>query len=188
MKQRKTIILLLAVLILVPLAGYVAFVTFIRGAHPGRDFVTALQEDLISPEEISAVHVLRQSPGTWPFTESEYEQLEAERFPKQTTTDILQALRGSSVPGHVHRNHPATIHKGILRFDTASGKRYYVYYQVGLYEGRYFTWLEANTANSTNPNGATAYENAPLADLLSEHDPWHPPRDIVPDARAEKEP
>lgn len=188
MKQRRTIILTLAMLILIPLVGYVVYVTFIRGAHSGPDFVAALQDDLISPEEITSVDMLRQSPGTWPFSESEYEQLEAERLSKQTATDILQAIRGSSVPGHSHRNHPATIHSGILRFDTASGDRYYVYYQVGLYEGRHFTWLKANTANSTNPNGATAYENVPLADLLSRHDPWHPQRDNLSEARTERDP
>jgi hypothetical protein len=185
MKQRRTIILILVMLILISCAGYVAYVTLIQGVNSGPDLVEALQNGLISTEEITAVRVLRQSPGTWPFSESDYSRLQTVRLPKQPTAEVLQAIREFSVLGYTHRNHPATIHSGMLRFDTAPGDHYYVYYQIGSYEGRQFTWLKANTANSTNPNGATAYENIPSADLLSQHDPWHPPRDNASELRPE---
>jgi len=68
------------------------------------------------------------------------------------------------------------LYDGILRIDLIQEEHYYVFYRLGYYDGKYYAYVNANSKDSTNPNGAQRYENITLADFLKRNDPWY--RDV----------
>ncbi|MHC2065926.1 hypothetical protein ACYFX5_00500 [Bremerella sp. T1] len=150
---------------------------FFAGVNPGPTFVDEIRVGKFTEADIKSIEILKFDPGAgWPFTESEYSQKASKRLGPAATKQLIGLLRTSSTEGHKHRNHPATFYYGIFRINMVQGGHFYVFYHLGYYDKRYYVYLDANSKNSTNPNGADAYENIPLADFLKRNDPWY--RDI----------
>ena len=87
---------------------------------------------------------------------------------------LLSVLSTDSHLGRQHRNHPATLHWGILRIELKNGDNFYLYYQVERDKTGDSVCIDATSANKTNLNGATHYENSPFVRVLRRIDPWFP--------------
>ncbi len=150
---------------------------FFSGVNPGPSVIDELRSGMIAEADIKSIEILKFDPGAgWPFSESEYSRKVRKQIGPAATKQLIGILTTSSTNGHKHRNHPATFYYGILRIDVAQGCHFYIFYHLGYYNNQYYVYVDANSKNSTNPNGADEYENIPLADYLKENDPWY--RDI----------
>lgn len=164
-----------AVVLALAVAATVYYLFFF-GVRHGVSFIAALQSGEIAPQDITRVEVLRFNPsGGWPFQESEYAKLDRVAVGKVSELDsLLSVLTTDSRLGRQHRNHPGTLHWGILRIELQNGDHFYLYYQVERDQTGDFVSIDANSANNTNPNGATHYENSPFVTVLRRNDPWFP--------------
>ncbi|HVT91082.1 MAG TPA: hypothetical protein VHD56_19675 [Tepidisphaeraceae bacterium] len=135
--------------------------------------------------DISSIEILKFDPGAgWPFSEEEYDRKARKKIVAPESANELVSILRTSSPNVQNRNHPQTPYYGILRIDLAKGGHYYVFYELGYYEGNYYTTLRANSKNETNPNEAEQFENKPLADFLKRNDSWYHSADVpVPDGR-----
>jgi hypothetical protein len=123
------------------------------------------------------VEILRYPGGGWPFHEREYRELKRSEMTNRSSIERLVAtLRSDSIPGMKPRNHPVTLHFGILQLESRSGEHFYIYYAVERDKGGEYVSINANSAGSTNPNGAKHYESTELVGLLRREDPWFPRR------------
>jgi len=152
----------------------IGYYLFIFGVRPGPPFIKALQSGQVRQEEVTQIEVLRFTPiYGWPFRESDYSKMQRVAISDRGEIDrILSALRTNSSFGIQPRNHPGTLHWGILRIELQSGQHCYLYYQVERDQTGDFVSVDANSIGSSNPNGGKYYESAALVSLLRRDDPW----------------
>jgi hypothetical protein len=165
----------LAILVLVAacIVSAVIYSVFFFGIQPGPSFIQELRTDHTALSKIRAVQILKSPLTTSPFTKHEYAALPKVTVTNQTAiADLLQVLETQSSAGRTPRNHPGTVYGGIFAIDYLDGRLFYVYYVLECDQNGYFVVVNANSANSTNPNGATAYENTALVRWLQKNDPW----------------
>ncbi len=154
--------------------GGVLLQMFYFGIQPGPSFVDQLQSGKILPQDVSRVDILKNAGTTWPFTEQDYAALPRVTVSKQSEVDALVSALAASAAGRQFHNHPGKLHGGILRVDVHSGEHYYIFYAVYGDAGGVFTDIKANSANSTNPNGAETFENVGIVSWIRSNDPWYP--------------
>lgn len=144
------------------------------GANPGPTIIEELRTSKITEADIRSIKILKFDPGAgWPFSESDYSRKASKQIDPEATEQLIELLTVSTTNGHKHRNHPATFYYGIFRLDLIQGGHFYIFYHLGYYNNQYYVYLDANSLNSTNPNGADEYESIPLATFLKIHDPWY---------------
>jgi hypothetical protein len=125
-----------------------------------------------TPAKVEIIH-LRE--GHWPFTKADYDRLERVQISSgDAQKALLESILGDSKPGRTHRNHPATIHRGLLRVEYSQNEWYYVYYSISYDAKESFVGLRALTGNTYDPNYCSSYESLHLQHLLAQHDPWLP--------------
>jgi hypothetical protein len=154
---------------------------FFAGVNPGPTLIQELRTGAITASDMKAIDILKfDAGGGWPFSEREYTRKARKRLAPESANGLLDILRTATTDGNKARNHPASFYYGILRIELVAGGHYYVFYELGYDRGEYFTYVDANARNSTNPNGATHYENVPLAQFLKQDDPWFRDMDSPP--------
>ena len=158
------------------LAIYCVYTTFFAGIVGGRCFVDDLRAGGIGPPDIAKVEILEFNVREgWPLKEEDYARMPRTQITsRETIEELLRIIKDRTVQVRPRRKeHPQVEYYGIIRIELANGDSYYLYYQVAYCDGAYYTYLDANTRGSTNPNGATHFENSALAEFLREHDPWY---------------
>jgi hypothetical protein len=162
---------------------YGSICTFFYGIRPGPSFIEELQSGHIKQTDVVQFEILHfNASWGWPFRESDYSKLDRIDFTNRNDIkELLSILNTNSTPGITPRNHPGTISWGIFRIDLRADAHFYLYYQAQKdWElGYYFASINANSANSTNPNGAKPYESIAIADFLRRKDPWFDNRAII---------
>jgi hypothetical protein len=161
-----------AVLLLV--AGGIFCDTSFYGIRPGPSFIARLQSGDVTSQDVERVEILRFDPrGGWPFRESDYEKLERLAITERRKVEALLAvLKTDSTFGIQQRDHPRSLHYGILRVKSRGGEHFYFYYEIGRDATGDFAVINANSAYGTNPNGAQRYVGTRIVDLLRRDDPW----------------
>ena len=173
-RKRPFVVAGLGVLLVVAVIIWCAYSLLFRGVNPGPSLIDELRAGTIAKADIKSIEILRFDPGAgWPFSEPEYARKARKRIGAAATRKLIGILTSASTNGHKYRNHPATFYDGILRVDLVRGGHFYVFYSLGYYNNRYYAYVDANSKNSTNPNGTDAYENIPLAGFLKRYDPWY---------------
>jgi len=177
-KRSISIILVLlsaAAAVTVSVLGYQVYLMFFGGIQPGPSLIEELRSGRVTAASMERVDVLRFDPGGgWPILESDFRGMErASITSADQIRDLIGLLRTRSSDGYQARNHPGTVHFGILKFVLKDGKPYYLFFQILLYQGNTFTAFEVGSVGSTNPNGGKHYDNGPLSDFLRLHDPWY---------------
>ncbi|PHS10668.1 MAG: hypothetical protein COA78_10930 [Blastopirellula sp.] len=176
-RKRLFVVTRLGILLGLVVVIWGTYSLFFAGVNPGPSVIDELRAGTITEADIKSIEILKFDPGAgWPFSESEYSRKSRKRIGPAATKQLIGILTTSSTNGHKHRNHPTTFYYGILRIDVVQGGHFYIFYRLGYYDNQYYVYLDANSKNSTNPNGAHKYENIPLADFLKRNDPWY--RDI----------
>ena len=155
-------------------ATALVYYLFFYGVRPGPSFIDKLHSGQIVPQDVTQVQILHFNPsGGWPFREDDYSALQrVSLIDRSKIESLLAVLKTNSTIGIQPRNHPATVHWGILRAELQSGEHFYLYYQIERDETGDFASVAANSANSTNPNGAKHYESTAVVSLLRSEDPW----------------
>ena len=175
-KSKRFLVLAGAALLLI-LAVVVGgiYLWLFAGVNPGASFIEELRNGAITESDIESIKILKfDSGGGWPFSEKAYDRKARQLVSSpETVKELITILKDSSTDGRQHRNHPGSWYDGILRVELVEDDHYYVFYHLGHYQGQYYVYVNANSKNSTNPNGAEQYENIPLADFLRRHDPWY---------------
>ncbi len=173
--HRRVVAGLIAIgLILVFLAGYVFHYVMFAGIGSGPTFIEELRSERVRTADIATVRVLKFDPGAgWPFTEEDYaSKAQSTLAPGSVVAELIAILKEHTTDGRVSRNHPEGLYYGILGIDLVDGRRYWLFYEVGWYQGSYYVSLTSSAAGTTNPNGGKRYENTALARFLEAHDPW----------------
>jgi hypothetical protein len=161
------------ILLLLALVSLGIHSLFFAGLNSGPTLIDELRAGRVSEGNIKSIEILKFDPGAgWPFSEPAYARKARKVLDIPATKELVRVLR-STTDGHKHRNHPATFYYGILRIDLVQGGHFYVFYHLGYYNNQYYVYVDANSKDSTNPNGAAEYENVPLADFLQRNDPWY---------------
>ena len=163
------------VAVLVLAAAAVIYYVLFDGVRRGPSFIARLQSSQTVSQDIVRMEILRFNPSSgWPFNERDYDKLERVAVSERSTVEgILAVLKSNSTRGIQHRNHPATLHYGILRVELRSGEHFYLFYTVHRDKTGDYVSVAANSAGSTNPNGAEAYESTEFVSLLQSEDPWY---------------
>jgi hypothetical protein len=158
----------------VVLAIYCVYITFFAGIAGGPCFVDELRAGAITSADIAKVEILEFNVQEgWPLKEQDYARMPRKQITSRETIEkLLRIVKDRTVQVRPRgRKHPQVDYFGILRLELVDGEYYYLYYQLAYYDGAYYTYVDANTRGSTNPNGATHFENSALAEFLREHDP-----------------
>lgn len=147
---------------------------FVKGVVPGPTLIEELQAGSITRRHIASVYILKLSIGRpVPRSEAGFSKKARMRIASEDAVDELcEILRTATTEGHVYRNHPTSLTRGLLRFELVDNRVFYVRYRMGRYENESFVSFEAASAGTTNLVGAKRYDNIPLGVFLKEHDPW----------------
>ncbi len=165
-------VVIAAVFVLIVAAA--AYFTLFYGIRPGPSFINELQSGHIKKTEVTRFEILHFDRALdWPFRESDYSKMGRIVFTNRNDIEeLLSILTTNSTSGTTQRNHPGTISWGIFRIELRTGTHFYLYYQAQKdWASGYFVSINANSANSTNPNGAKSYESTAIVDFLRRNDP-----------------
>jgi hypothetical protein len=144
------------------------------GINDGPTLIEAVRSGEVDVQGISGVEILKFDPGGgWPFSETEYNRKDKKSLEMDSIEELLRILKSDTTDGWKQRNHPVTYYYGILRISVNDGGHYYLFYDLSYCQGQHYVSLSANSCDSTNPNGATKYENILLAKFLKDGDPWY---------------
>lgn len=183
-KIPNVVLLVPVSLLLIIVVGVVAHKWWLARSYPGPDLVSLVRSGVLSEDQVASIHILKfEIPGSWPFSESDYDRKARKRLGADEASRLLRILGEESVPRRRH-NHPQTVYMGIFRVDLKNGDHHYVIYSLMFCEGEYFVSVDSNAANCANPNRATDLENVfSLRSFLQSHDPWYHTADEPFEAR-----
>lgn len=172
LRSSRGLVGIVAILVL-GAAAVIYYVSFF-GVRRGPSFIARLQSGQTVSQDIVRMEILRFNPSSgWPFNERDYDKLERVAVTERSTVEnILAVLKTDSTIGIQQRNHPGTLHYGIFRIELRGGEHFYLYYSVHRDKTGDYVSVAANSAGSTNPNGAEAYESTGIVSLLQREDPW----------------
>ena len=165
-----------AVLAVLLVVAYCAYLTFFAGVCPGPSLVEELQAGSITSAEIASIEILRFDVRKgWPFSEEDYNRMARKQITSRNTiAEFVRILKQYTTDVSSPRNkHPSTLYDGIVRVELVDGGHYYIYYQVMHCDGKYYTRIRPSSKGSTNPNAGTHMGNRPFVNFLQEHDPWY---------------
>lgn len=148
--------------------------TFVSHVVPGPTLIEELQAGSVTRQHIASVHILKLSNGRpIPRTEEGFRQKARIRIASEATVaELCNILKTASTEGHVYRNHPTLLTRGLLRLELVDGRVFYIRYEMGRYGNDYFAPFDSASAGSTSFVVAKPYDNIPLGWFLKEHDPW----------------
>jgi hypothetical protein len=155
---------------LLTFAGFMVwaiYITFIAGTTGGFNFVRAIQSSNVSPDSISSIEIVEPTVGHMPFTAKEYESL-----PRRTKINApasisrLLALLKNCQPGNVYQNHPDKTYSAYLKVNCQDGF-YWLYCDVYSDGHSVVLYVDSNTRNAVNPNGASIYHLEDFSEVLA---------------------
>lgn len=120
------------------------------------------------------IAILQHNGTTWPFTQEEYDQLPWTKLSASHRNLILEGLQRGENLQRQHWNHPATVHRGLLRVTDSNANFFYAFYHVMCNNGQVVVMLDALPRNSLNPNSGTTFDVSELYVTLKQADPWFP--------------
>ena len=172
-KRKWQIVLVsVGVILLLSMGAFCVHLTFIRGNAFGPSFIEDLRNQQVAAESVASLEIIEPAIGHTPFTESEYERLARRRTIQdvKAVEGFLRTLELHSAPGYVHQNHPSPVYESYMKINLLNGDFYYLYVDGLQDHTSLVIQVEANSRNSTNPNGATVYHNDSLKAFILRHD------------------
>jgi len=147
------------------------YVTFIQGNNFGHSFIEELRNGSINSKDVIKLEILDIKDINLPFEESEYRKLKRSNIiTKRVDIDkFIKILKASSIKGYAYQNHPVTIYRSFIKVAMSDNSFYYLYVTFTLSKHLVIN-VNANSKNSTNPNGATMYYNNKIKFLILKYD------------------
>jgi len=146
-----------------------------RNISEGPSFIEDLRQGTITEKQIKEIQILRLKSGRG-WSTNEIDHLRNERVvlkSRELKTELISILNNHTSDGRTYRNHPSSLYSGIFKIQLHDCNLYYIFYKLGLYKKKYFTWLKVGSEGNLNPNNAKQYENVQLASFLKRNDPWY---------------
>lgn len=173
-RRRAISIAVISAGLLVLIGIYVVHTAFFAGISPGPSLIEELRSGSVTSSNIASLEILEFDPRDgWPFTPADYASLARKRIASsEILDDFVQTLRDHSDEMRSRPDqHPVIHYSGIVRVNLSDGSYCYVCYCLASCDEEYYTYLAANTRESTNPNGARHFQNTPFARFLKQYDP-----------------
>ena len=151
------------------LLGVAAYFTMLYGTKSGPDFIAALQSGCVQVKDVRSVEVTEPPNGHMPFSRAEYDVL-ARKFvleDRTTITQFLDLIAKCSSSGWVTQNHPIRAYNMYCKINMDGADFYYLYVTVDKDESGEVCYVESNTRNATNPNGARLFRAHDVDALLA---------------------
>jgi len=168
--QRKTIIVVTPILLLA--SSFVLYTTFIQGNNFGPSFIEDLKTDAVPINNVVSIEIIEPAVGHTPFDEKEYIELHRRNtiFDKHEIKTFLHLLKAYSIKGRIHMNHPGSVYKSYMKINLSNNEFYYLYINILKDSSSVVYEIDANSKNSTNPNGASIYHNKKIKKFILKYD------------------
>jgi hypothetical protein len=169
-KKQVWIVILLAMM----LGGIIFYLTLLQGRTFGPDFITSVQRGEMQFKDVKSIEVIEPPLGYMPFTQAEYDALTRSLIiddpPK--IKKFIQEISLSEPCGWIHQNHPGTIYSIYCKINLVNSGFHYLYIKLLKDNAGEVFYVESNSKNATNPNGAKLFRIinfSPFFGLLKTH-------------------